>query len=240
MRASEIAPLNLSFKLENFEGPLEFLLHLIQKEEMDIYEIPLNVLITQFLKSESHSLDSGAEFLGNASFLLWLKSKTLLPNHDQEPLDELLDLDPRFEIIHQLLEYCRFKQAAKEISLLEQKQAGFYPRGNEHFEHKKPLGIEHLSLNDLAQHFQEVLAKASPKKSVVQEEEWKVSDKISLLEALLEKKELIHFESLFTKEMGRLEIIVIFLAVLELMKMGRMKIIRKENELYASRNNSPA
>lgn len=232
MRAAEID----TFKLSNFEGPLEFLLHLIQKEEMDIYEVPLNALIEQFQNSEFHSLDSGAEFLGNASFLLWLKSKTLLPKHEQDPTPEELELDPRFEIIHQLLEYCRFKQAAKEIALLEQKQGQFFVRGSDGQEVKKPLGIEHLSIDDLAQYFQQALNKATPQNGWVHEEEWKVSDKISWLDELLQKTPSVPFNLLFTEQMGRVEMIVTFLAILELMKMGRLKAIRKDEELYATRN----
>lgn len=232
MRAAEIE----TFKLSNFEGPLEFLLHLIQKDEMDIYEVPLNSLIEQFQNSEFHTLDSGAEFLGNASFLLWLKSKTLLPKHEQEPTPEELEVDPRFEIIHQLLEYCRFKQAAKEIALLEQAQGNFYLRGSEMVGPKKPLGIEHLSIDDLAQYFQQVIAKATPSQGWVHEEEWKVSDKIEQLLQLLTHTALIPFSSLFAPQMGRIELIVTFLAILELMKMGRLKAIRKDEELYAARN----
>lgn len=232
MRAAEID----TFKLSNFEGPLEFLLHLIQKDEMDIYEVSLNSLIEQFQNSEIHSLDSGAEFLGNASFLLWLKSKTLLPKHEQEPTPEELELDPRFEIIHQLLEYCRFKQAAKEIALLEQKQGSFYCRGSETLGPKKPLGIDHLSINDLANYFQQVLSKASPQTGLVQEEEWKVSDKIIWIEELFLKEHTLSFNILFIEQMSRIELIVTFLAILELMKMGRLKAIRIEDELYAVRN----
>ena len=229
MRAAEID----TFKLSNFEGPLEFLLQLIQKDEMDIYEVPLNALIEQFQNSELHTLDSGAEFLGNASFLLWLKSKTLLPEHERVATPEELELDPRFEIIHQLLEYCRFKQAAKEISLLEHKQGHFYLRGSEAHGAKKPLGIEHLSLDDLAQYFQQVLLKATPQTGSIQEEEWKVSDKISWLDELLQRTLSVPFNLLFTENMGRMEMIVTFLAILELMKMGRLKAIRKEEELHA-------
>lgn len=230
MRAASID----TFRLSNFEGPLEFLLHLIQKEEMDIYEVPLNRLIEQFQKCEIHTLDSGAEFLGNASFLLWLKSKTLLPKHEQDPTPEELELDPRFEIIHQLLEYCRFKQAAKEIALLEQKQGSFYLRGGESAGPKKPLGIDHLSIDDLAQYFSQALAKSAPRTGVIEEEEWKVSDKLAWLAELLEKMEKVPFSFLFSEKIGRIEMIVTFLAILELMKMGRLKAIRIDDELYAT------
>lgn len=231
MRASEID----TFRLSNYEGTLEFLLHLIQKDEMDIYEVPLNQLIEQFQKIERQSLDAGAEFLGNASFLLWLKSKTLLPTHEQEPTPEEMEADPRFEIIHQLLEYCRFKQAAKEMVLLEQKQGNFFVRGSDGLEHKKPLGVDHLSIDDLATYFQQVLAKANPVKGLIYEEEWKVSDKIEWIQELFLKAAAIPFSLLLNAQMGRLELIVTFLALLELMKMGKVKVVKQEEELYATK-----
>jgi len=231
MRAAEID----TFKLSNFEGTLEFLLHLIQKDEMDIYEVPLNHLIEQFQKIERQSLDAGAEFLGNASFLLWLKSKTLLPTHEQAPTPEEMEADPRFEIIHQLLEYCRFKQAAKEMVILEQKQGNFFVRGSEALEHKKPLGVDHLSIDDLATYFQQVLAKSNPTKGLIHEEEWKVSDKIEWIQELFLKATAIPFSLLLNPQMGRIELIVTFLALLELMKMGKVKVVKQEEELYATK-----
>lgn len=221
------------FALDNFEGPLDFLLHLIQKSEIDIYEVPLHKITEQYLvklqELISPAVDGGAEFIGLTASLLLLKSRMLLPKHEQpEALEE--EIDPRFEIIHQLIEYCRFKDAAKELADLEQKQSAYFPRGIEEVDPKKPLGIEHLSMQDLATLFQQLLAKASAHGGVIQEEVWKVSDKMFLVRQLLKDLSRIRFDVLFSPMQSRNELIVTFLAVLELMKLGELKVIKETME----------
>lgn len=220
-----------TFLLDNFEGPLDLLWHLINRQEIDIYEISLRRITAQFLEKSQQALvkglDNGAEFIALAASLLWYKSKTLLPKHEQQP-EELLaeeEYDPRFEVIHQLLDYCRFKQAAKGLTEREQQQAAFYPRGIESGIAKKNLGIAHLSLDDLAALFKEILAKSMPHKGVIHEEIWKVSDKIAALRDLLEEQKSILFENVFTFDKSREELIVTFLALLELMKAGFIRVV---------------
>ena len=184
-----------TFSLENFSGPLAFLLHLIQKDEIDIYDIPLHKITHQYLAKIKDlmvpSVDGGAEFIGSASFLLWLKSKMLLPKHEQT-VGEEEELDPSFEIIHQLLAYCRFKEAAKDLGSLELKQSVYHLRGvGELPEAKKSLGIEHLSLEDVAELFKDVLRRAPAEKGKIQEEVWRVGDKIKYIRNLFHKQEKI-------------------------------------------------
>ena len=99
------------FVLDNFEGTIQFLLHLVQQDEMPIHDVPLQSLTSQFLTQFSYEtppeIDAGAEFVATAAFLLWLKSKTLLPQHEQGMDAEEDEVDLRFAIIHQLLDYCR-------------------------------------------------------------------------------------------------------------------------------------
>lgn len=220
------------FQLENFEGPLDFLLHLIQKSEIDIYSIPLHSLTDQFLlkmeERQNENIDLGAEFVSGASFLHCLKSKTLLPKHEQEENPEDLEPDPRFEIIHQLLDYCRFRDAAKHLEEQEHQQNAYYSRGGDlAAEVRKPLGIEHLSLEDLAALFQQVIVKALPRKGSITEESWKVSDKIRSIKMLLKNNQKIDFKVLFDINMSREELIVTFLAILELMKLGDLQVVRE-------------
>lgn len=220
-----------TFTLGNFEGPLDFLLHLIQKNEIEITDISLRQITEQFLQQweseqESH-LDSGAEFVGAAASLIALKSKSLLPKHEQLQNPEDLEPDPRFEIIHQLLDYCRFKQAAKELAHREQQQSAFYFRGNDlPVDPRKNLGIEHLSLEDLADLFKQVMSKSIAQKGCVHDEAWKVSDKILHIRDLIKDLKDIIFSALFSPAMGRTELIVTFLAVLELMKLGELRVIK--------------
>lgn len=219
-----------TFHLQNFEGPLDLLWQLINRQEIDIYEIAIKEITRQYLSkvrgSASHELDEGAEFIGLAASLLWYKSKTLLPKHEQqgeENIDE--EIDPNFEIIHHLIDYCRFKHAAKDLAEREHRQGAFYPRGIEGADLKKPLGIEHLSLDDLSTLFQEILAKAAPRRGTIHEEEWKVSDKITYLKIQLQLHQKLLFNKVFDLSMYREELIVTFLALLEMMKSGDAKVV---------------
>jgi len=218
------------FTLDNFEGPLDFLLHLIQKSEIDIYSVQIQNIMGQYTERLGSDavlcVDTGAEFIGTAATLLWLKSKMLLPKHEQVSNPEDEQLDPRFEIIHKLVEYCRFKEAAKELSERERVQGAYYYRGADTPELKKPLGVEHLTLDDLAALFKQIVARAETQKGTIHEEEWRVSDKIKLIRQLLKVPKRIGFEILFSTERSRTELIVTFLAVLELMKMGEIKVIQ--------------
>jgi|694.fasta_scaffold06188_10 segregation and condensation protein A len=212
------------FKLTNFEGPLEFLLYLIQKDEIEIYDIPIYQIIEQFISLQTNDIDKGAEFVSATAALHWLKSKFLLPKHEQLVLEEG-DPDPKFEIIHQLLEYCRYKQAAKDLGKLEMRQGLHYYRGGDGVpEIKKNLGISHLSLDELATLFRQVLARASRQKETIHGEIWKVSDKIEAIRSLLKQEEHLPFNQLFAFTMSREELIVTFLALLELIKLGEIKV----------------
>lgn len=217
-----------TFSIKDFEGPLDLLWHLIQHSEINIYEVSLHQITKQYLAKiheiNSLEIDKGAEFIASAASLVWLKSKTLLPKHEQqeETLEE--ENDPRFEVIHQLIDYCRFRQAAKELSEREQQQSAFFARGIEENEARKKLGIDHLSLEDLAMMFREVLAKAVLQKGIIHEEFWKVSDKIKIIRHLLSYMHGIPFGVLFTPDKSREELIVTFLALLELMKMGEASV----------------
>lgn len=221
-----------TFKLENYEGPLDFLLHLIQKKEIDIYQVSLKQITDQYLHRLSEDLEwdveSGAEVIGQTAFLLWLKSKTLLPKHEQGSVVEEEELDPRFEVIHKLIEYCCFKEAAKNLSDREQTHQYFYRGEVEVFEPKKPAGVHHLSLEDLGIVFSQILSKRNQQLGIITEEEWKVSDKIKLIKSLLKQTNNILFSALFDKEMSKNELIVTFLAVLELMKLNEIKVLFDE------------
>lgn len=218
-----------SLNLEGFEGPLDFLLHLVQKKEIDIYEISLKEITEQFLKKLQEqllNLDSGAKFVGITATLLWLKSKMLLPKEEKEDLTELEE-DPNFAIIHQLIDYCRFKQTAQEWGEREQEQSLHYTKGVAPLEKKtKTLGIEQISLEELSALFQEVLSRMPEKKQLFKEK-WHIADKVTLIRKHLE--EASHFplrEFLFTTRCKE-ELIVTFLAVLELMKLSEICIIKE-------------
>lgn len=211
-----------SVKLENFEGPLEFLLYLVQKNELDIYDVRLVRIVNQFIEEmKSPDIDLGAEFVGTLASLLWLKSKMLLPKHEQVGQEDEDGPDPHFDVIHQLIDYCQFKEAGQALVVREKEQNAYFPRGvSGDIEVKKPLGIEHLCLEDLASLFQDVLIKCEANKGQVHEEHFRVSDKIRLIRQIVKSGEKILFTQLFTPEKCKDELIVTFLAILELMKIG--------------------
>lgn len=222
------------FALENFEGSLDFLLHLIHKNEIDLSEISIQKITTQYMNKlkemMSPSVDAGAEFIASASFLLWLKSRMLLPKHENAILSEEELHDPRFEIIHQLIDYCRFKDAAKELTQLELSQNSFYSRiPDPNLEINKTLGIEHLTIDDLASIFKQVLAKSSLDIRVIHEEEWKVADKIKFIQQQLKIDGKVEVSLLFAAGRCKLELIVIFLALLEIMKIGSGHLIKQKD-----------
>jgi segregation and condensation protein A len=220
------------FTLANFEGSLDFLLCLIQKEEIEIYDVPIQELIQQFLvqlTQEEEGLEKGAEFIGTAAYLVWLKSKTLLPQNEQLQSEEELVEDPRFEIIHHLIDYCRFKQAAKELASRQEKQQACYFRGVDVPEWKKPLGIDHVSLDELSHLFKEMMSRAAQAKPQIQEESWRVCDKIRFLRRGLQERSSFLLAELFSPQQSRPEIIVIFLAILELMKIGELAVGREQS-----------
>ena len=221
-----------TFSLNNFEGPLEFLLYLVRNDEIDIAHISLAAITDQFsgrlgslLEEQQESgVDNGAEFIGTtASLMLW-KSQMLLPKDkrgdDQEEIE-----DPRFEVIHQLIDYCRFRDAAKELSEFEERSNIYYPRGAPEVPTpERRLGIEHLSLDDIATLFQDILDRARDNTGTVDDEEWHVSGKIRALRTLITKHYAIPFTAIFQTSMCQGELIVTFLALLELMKEGDLFI----------------
>jgi len=222
-------PLNYQVSLPQFEGPIDFLLHLIQKNEIPIDEVTLCSITKRYLETleEKCNLDEGAELIGNMASLILLKSRHLLPRHDQANDFVIEEEDPRFEVIHHLIDYCRFKQAAKSLAEREQQQSAHYLRtGDEEGTGAIPIGVDHLSLEDLAQLFQQALNKSASRTGVVYEEEWRVADKMKEIRELLKEIGKVLFDEVFSPEKSRGELIATFLAILELMKMEVIKVAR--------------
>lgn len=226
----------MTVTLSNFSGPLEVLFHLVQKKELDIYEIPILKITEQFLiwlSSNQYSLENSAEFLNYSASLLWIKSRALLPTNDQEEIGEEKWEDPHFEIIHHLVDYCKFKQAAHVLAAREEK--GFPRGGFVEPNLKKPFGIEHLTLEDIASLFTDVLSKSAANKKTIKGDVWKVSDKIAEIKNLLAINPKIAFHSLFHHECCKEELIALFLAVLEMIKLGAIQIFKEHKTVVISK-----
>lgn len=220
------------FSLNNFEGPLDFLVHLVQKSEMDIQEIPIHEITQQYLQllgdEGPSNVDAGAEFLNYAALLIYLKSKTLLPPDLEEGEDEELEeIDPKLEIINHLIEYCKCREAAKQLSQLEAEQQGAFFRGAGVVNAPLPSGVDHLSTEDLGSLFQDLMKRMeSRQEELIHEEEWRVADKVLYLKKQLKQEESLRFTHVFSPDRSRLELIVTFLALLELMKTGVLAVVR--------------
>lgn len=229
-----------SVLLDHFEGTLDLLVHLIQKREVDPAEIAMMQITGPFLEKiqqENHdSFDMGADFILLASQIALLKSKHLLPRRGENE-EDLVDNeeDPRFDIIHHLIDYCRFKEAAGLFSEMEVKQNDFYPRGLKFDplddEPKMPTGLSGVTLDELGGLFQEILKKAIVHIGQIGEEEFRVQDKILMIRSRINREKRVLFETLFEGIHHKTELIVTFLALLELMKIGDLKVIKNENEL---------
>jgi segregation and condensation protein A len=221
-----------TFSLDFFEGPLMFLLHLIQNSEINICDVSIQEITTQYLNKIKEFMvppvDTGAEFIGTTALLLLMKSKMLLPKHERPLMDDD-ELESSFDLIHTLLEYCSFKEAAKLLTQKEYQQSVFHPRGISSLpEKEKRTGVEHLTIDDLAKIFENVFQAAPPKRKI-HEEPWRVSDKINILRNLLKAETPVGFEKIFSRNSPRIELIVTFLALLELMKMGEIVVARESN-----------
>lgn len=227
------------FSLDNFEGPLELLLYLIQKEELDICDIVIKRVTEQLIGSLDINIeiDLYSDLLALISSLLLLKSQKLVPK-DQVPLEEGEE-DPRVEMIQHLIEYCRFKEAAKVLSQKEDEQKAHFQRASVAFRKEVGTGLEEVGIEDLKRLLQNVLQKANraDPKILIRDEEWQVSSKIAWFREL---NQPILLSAVFHEKRDRRELIVLFLALLELMKLQEFKVVREKEGIYILRYESRA
>lgn len=211
-----------NFSLENFEGPLDLLLFLIQKEEVDVTEVELNRLTQQFAeKVDETEIDRGSEWLALTATLVLLKSQRLIPGEeiDEEEL-------PRIAVFQKLLEYCQIKEAARSLYEMEERQRFFFTRQIDEKPKRSASGLEEVGIEELATLMQEVISRI-PKVGTIEKEEWEVGPKLNWLRS--QKK--ISFTELFHEKMAIGELVVTFLALLELMKLQEKRVY-KDGEIY--------
>lgn len=215
-------------KMEIFEGPLDLLLHLIKKNEVSIADIPIATITDQYLSTlelmQSLNLDVAGEFLVMAATLIHIKSRLLLPQGEEEQ-DEEEDDDPQEALTRQLMEYQRFKQAADELESRDVLMRDVFVRPSEEPKETRSVQFEKLSLFDLLTALRQVLERlpASEVHEVVLEK-FSVREKMSDLLNLLHQKGKVTFQSLFEKATSRMEVVVTFLATLELVKLRAVTI----------------
>ncbi|WP_018131942.1 segregation and condensation protein A [Effusibacillus pohliae] len=225
-------------RLESFEGPLDLLLHLVEKNEMDIYNIPIAEITDQYLSyiraMQELQLDIASEFLVMAATLLAIKSNLLLPKPEPLELDDVFDMvedamDPRELLMERLLEYKKFKQLAAELQLRETRRSSIYTRPpgdlSPYVPEEEPNPVRGVSLYDLLYAYRNALLKADKEEPVAHVKR----DEVSVKERIAEILEYLHahhgqasFTSLLSRWRHRSEIVVTFLAVLELIKANRI------------------
>lgn len=219
-------------QLEMFEGPLDLLLHLIKKNEVSITDIPIATITEQYLSTlellQSLNLDMAGEFLVMASTLIHIKSRMLLPPGEGEEEEEEGD-DPREELVRRLLEYQRYKEAAEELEQREILKRDVFVRRSEIPEDLEPAGFEGLSLFDLLSALRHVLERL-PEETVheVTLDKISVREKMGLLLDDLHRRGKVIFQSLFEEATSRMEVVVTFLAMLELVKIRAVRVWQEE------------
>jgi len=219
-------------QLEIFEGPLDLLLHLIKKNEVSITDIPVATITEQYLATldlmQSLNLDVAGEFLVMAATLIHIKSRMLLPPGEHEG-DEVEEGDPREELIRRLLEYQRFKEAAEDLDRREILKRDVFARGSEAQQETEPPALEGLSLFDLVRALQDVLQRLTEEGvHEVTFEKITVRDQMNLLLDHLHQKGKVVFQSLFQEAASRMEVVVTFLAMLELIKIRAVRVWQEE------------
>src|SRR5262245_39307444 len=213
-----------------YEGPLDLLLHLIKKNEVSITDIPIATITEQYLATldlmQSLSLDVAGEFLVMAATLIHIKSRMLLPAGEEEPDDEE-GVDPREELVRRLLEYQRYKDAAVELEQRELLTRDVFVRSAPPSEQGAPRGFRELSVFELLSALKQVLDRL-PKDSIheVTLDKITVREKMTLLLETLRSRGSVYFESLFSEVKSRLEVVVTFLAMLELVKVRAVRIFQ--------------
>lgn len=241
-------------KLEIFEGPLDLLLYLAKKDEVEVQDLSLETLTKQYLSYmqtfKMLNIDLAGEFVVMAANLMYLKSRTLLPKQVQLPDDEAEEDDPRWELIRQLIEYKKFKDAASYLQRRALQNENFFPAvpeapdGMEVDDGAEPFPTE-LGIFDLVRAFQTILDRFNDEEKLLElqeivDERFTVADKIEHLLQHVGPGQSIRFLELFASATSRDEIIITFIALLELMKLrqftvqqdsllGQITLTRNEN-----------
>lgn len=222
-------------KLQVFEGPFDLLFHLIEKNEVDIYDIPIAKITEQYVEyiksMQMLDLEVASEFLVMASTLLSIKARMLLPKPPKiEAESDEDEEDPRDLLVEKLLEYKKFKVMAEYLQQKESYMTNVFTRPNEDdmflhlFNEDNPL--EGISMHNLLDALREVLDRAVEQNlsGEIQRDEVTVKDKMKeIMRRLFFNKNGIVFRDLFGISANRFEVIVTFLAILELIKLGRIK-----------------
>jgi segregation and condensation protein A len=222
-------------KLEVFEGPLDLLLYLIKRDEIDIYDISIERITRQYLEYlqafNELKIDIAGEFVVMAANLIYLKSRSLLPLDQQPPEEDAEEDDPRWDLIRQLIEYKKFKEAAAQLHdrALEQERIFTRDSGSVAIS-DAPLPLHEVGIFQLIHAFQEVIKRVEAREDLQEifGERFSVSDKIEKILERVNNGAPVRFSELFGQIVSRLEIVVTFLALLELIRLNQVRVLQRK------------
>ena len=219
-------------KLEIFEGPLDLLLYLIKRDEIDIYDISLERITKQYLEYlqafKELNIDVAGEFVVMAANLIYWKSRSLLPIDQQPPEDDAEEDDPRWELIRQLIEYKKFKEAAAQLQVRQFEQEKIFSRSGSLPPASAPLRLGEVGIFQLINAFQTVLKRVEARENLQEifGENFTVSDKIDEILQSIARGSSVRFSKLFPAAASRVEIVVTFLALLELIRLKQVRAVQ--------------
>jgi segregation and condensation protein A len=220
-------------KLEVFEGPLDLLLYLVKRDEIDIYDISIERITRQYLEYlqafKELKIDIAGEFVVMAANLIYLKSRSLLPLDQQPPEEDAEEDDPRWDLIRQLIEYKKFKEAAAQLHDRALEQERIFTRdGGSVAVADAPLPLHEVGIFQLIHAFQEVIKRVEAREDLQEifAERFSVSDKIEKILERVGNGTPVRFSELFGQIVSRLEIVVTFLALLELIRLNQVRALQ--------------
>ncbi len=226
-------------KLQVFEGPLDLLLFLIRKHELDIYDIPIESVTRQFLETlramREFDLEIAGEFFVMAATLMEIKSRMLLPKHQQaiDPNAEEDDLDPRWELVHQLLQYKKFKEAAGNLGQMSLDAQNMLPRpAGSAFAPASERPLKHVDRIEVWNSFNLVLRRLAEKLVVgeIHAEQVTVADQMEYVLEQIKTRKTFVFSALFPEKISLRRLVATFLAVLELTRLRKLRL--EQNEAF--------
>jgi segregation and condensation protein A len=225
-----IPPEALKVFLETFQGPLDLLLYLIKKENLDILDIRVAEITRQYMEyvelMKNFNLELAAEYLVMAALLTEIKSRLLLPRPTELAIEEE---DPRAELIRRLKEYEQIKLAAENLDKLPQIGRDIYQTSIQIPDEEIPKPKPDIEFNDLLQAFLDIIQRAELNKShLVERDSISVPDRMNQVLQRLKRNQYLEFHQLFKLDEGRLGVVVTFIAILELLKQSLIDITQKE------------
>ena len=222
-----IPPVALKVFLDTFEGPLDLLLYLIRKQNLNILDVPIADITDQYVNyinlMKELELELAGEYLLMAAMLAEIKSKMLLPLFEAVEDEE----DPRAELVRRLLEYERYRKASEELNKLKRLERDVFVTGVESSHLAQPIELPDISLQELLLSFQEVLKRAEMFTTLhVLKEPLSVRERMTTILEKLKNKDFLDFTELFDLEEQKTGLVVTFLAILELMKESLIEIVQ--------------